>query len=108
MIAGRLAQALGLPVPDLVTVDVDPALAAGEPDEEVQDLLRASGGLNLGIDYLPGAFDLDPAAFAVDAGAGRPGALVRRAGRQRRPVLAQPQPAATGTVGCTSSTTGRP
>ena len=66
VVAGRLAQALGLPVPDLVTVAVDPALAAGEPDEEVQDLLRASGGLNLGMDYLPGAFDLDPAAFAVD------------------------------------------
>jgi len=66
VVAGRLAQALGLPVPDLVAVTVDPALAAGEPDQEVQDLLRASGGLNLGMDYLPGAFDLDPAAFEVE------------------------------------------
>jgi hypothetical protein len=66
VIGGRLARALGLPVPDLVTVDVDPLLAAGEPDQEVQELLRASGGLNLGMDYLPGAFDLDPAAFAVE------------------------------------------
>jgi hypothetical protein len=66
VIGGQLARALGLPVPDLVTVQVDPALAAGEPDREVQQLLRASGGLNLGMDYLPGAFDLDPAAFAVE------------------------------------------
>ena len=66
VIVGRLATSLGLPVPDLVTVQVDPALAAGEPDQEVQELLRASGGRNLGMDYLPGAFDLDPAAFAVE------------------------------------------
>lgn len=72
VIAGTLARSLGLPVPDLVTVAVDPALAAGEPDEEVQDLLRRSGGLNLGMDFLPGALDLDPAAFGIDAGfAGR-------------------------------------
>ena len=67
-----LAGALGLPVPQLVTVDVDPALAASEPDEEVQDLLRASAGRNLGIDFLPGSLDLDPAAFTLPAGfAGR-------------------------------------
>jgi hypothetical protein len=66
VVSGRLARSLGLPVPELVTVLVDPGLAAGEPDQEVQDLLRASGGRNLGIDYLPGAFDLDPVAFAVD------------------------------------------
>jgi hypothetical protein len=72
VVSGQLARALGLPVPDLAVVDVDPALAAGEPDQEVQELLRASGGRNLGMDYLPGAFDLDPVAFAVDAGlAGR-------------------------------------
>lgn len=66
VISGTLARGLGLPVPDLVTVSVDPALAAGEPDEEVQDLLRRSGGLNLGMDFLPGSLDLDPAAFGVD------------------------------------------
>jgi hypothetical protein len=65
--SGQLGRALGLPVPDLVTVEVDPGLAAGEPDQEVQELLRASGGRNLGMDYLPGAFDLDPVAFGVDA-----------------------------------------
>jgi hypothetical protein len=66
VVSGQLARALGLPVPDLVTVEVDPGLAAGEPDQEVQELLRASGGRNLGMDYLPGAFDLDPAAFRVE------------------------------------------
>jgi hypothetical protein len=72
VIAGRLGVALGLPVPALVSVDVDPLLAANEPDEEVQDLLRASVGRNLGVDYLPGSLDLDPAAFDVDpAFAGR-------------------------------------
>ncbi len=72
VVAGTLARALGLAVPRLVTVEVDPALAPGEPDQEVQDLLRRSGGLNLGVDYLPGAMDLDPAAFEVDRGlAGR-------------------------------------
>jgi hypothetical protein len=67
VVGGLLARGLGLPVPDLVTVEVDPALAAGEPDQEVQELLRASSGLNLGMDYLPGALDVDPAAVDVDA-----------------------------------------
>jgi len=72
VVAGTLARALGLEVPRLVTVDVDVALADGEPDQEVQDLLRASGGRNLGVDYLPGALDFDAAAFEVDPGlAGR-------------------------------------
>jgi hypothetical protein len=67
VVAGALAHALGLPVPRLVTVEVDPILAANEPDEEVQDLLRRSPGTNLGVDFLPGALDLDVAAFPVDA-----------------------------------------
>jgi hypothetical protein len=66
VVAGELARGLGLPVPDLVTVELDPALGASEPDQEVQELLRASPGLNLGMDFLPGALDLDPAAFGVD------------------------------------------
>ena len=66
VIAGELARGLGLPVPDLVTVQLDPALGVSEPDQEVQELLRASPGLNLGLDFLPGALDLDPAAFTVD------------------------------------------
>jgi hypothetical protein len=65
IVSGELARGLGLPVPELVTVELDPALGASEPDQEVQELLRASPGLNLGIDFLPGALDLDPRAFPV-------------------------------------------
>jgi hypothetical protein len=67
VICAQLARQLDLPVPEVVTVTLDPALAAGEPDEEVQALLRASGGLNLGVDFLPGALDFDPAAFEIDS-----------------------------------------
>lgn len=70
VITGELARELGLAVPRLVTIDVAPDLAAGEPDEEVQDLLRASPGLNLGMDYLPGSLDLDAAWVDPDT-AGR-------------------------------------
>ena len=66
VVSAGLARSLGLSVPELVLVDVDPGLASGEPDEEVQDLLRASAGLNLGVDFLPGALDYDPIAFPVD------------------------------------------
>ena len=55
VVAGELGRALGLPVPELVVVDVDPALAAAEPDPEIQELIEASSGLNLGMDFLPGA-----------------------------------------------------
>ena len=72
VITGELGRRLGLPVPELVTVDLDPDLGASEPDQEVQELLRASPGLNLGVDFLPGALDLVPTAFDVDPGfAGR-------------------------------------
>lgn len=66
VVVSELARALGLPVPAQVLIEVDFALAAGEPDEEVQDLLRASAGINLGIDYLPGSLGFDPAAHQVD------------------------------------------
>ncbi|NHC45767.1 HipA family kinase [Motilibacter aurantiacus] len=62
VVVGELARRLGLPVPELVEVELDPGLAPGEPDQEVQDLLRASAGRNLGMDYLPGSLTLDPAA----------------------------------------------
>ena len=65
VVVGELARALGLPVPELVLVEVDPVLGRAEPDEEVQDLLRASGGLNLGMDFLPGALGFDPVAHVV-------------------------------------------
>jgi hypothetical protein len=66
IVVGELARALGLPVPDLALIELDPALANAEPDEEVQDLLRASAGLNLAMDYLPGSITLDPSVDAVD------------------------------------------
>ena len=59
VVVGELARELGIAVPDLVAVDLDGALARYEADEEVQDLLVASIGLNLGIDFLPGAFGFD-------------------------------------------------
>src|SRR5690242_10560210 len=72
VICGELARALELPVPALVTVDVAPELAVGEPDHEVQELLQRSAGLNLGIDFLPGALDFEAGVAAVDPGlAGR-------------------------------------
>ena len=74
-----------------------PQIARYEADEEVQDLLNASPGLNLGIDFLPGAFGYEGEA-ATPADDGRAGALARRLHRQRRPHLAQPQPAAAGTT----------
>lgn len=65
VVTARLARACGLLVPDLVAVDLDPDLASGEPDQEIQDLLRASGGLNLGVDFLAGAVDFDADAATV-------------------------------------------
>lgn len=65
IVSGELARALGLPVPEIVTVDVDGDLGRTEPDQEVQELLRNSAGRNLGVDFLPGALDLDPLAFDV-------------------------------------------
>ena len=67
VIAAGVARALGLPVPDLVVASLDAGFAAGEPDEEVQDLLKASAGDNLGVDFLPGALDAD--RLAVERGA---------------------------------------
>ncbi|MFB7738612.1 HipA family kinase [Streptomyces sp. NPDC056112] len=67
VVCGELARRLGLRVPGLVTVDLDPVLGLGEPDEQVQELLRSSGGTNLGMDFLSGALGFDPLAFPVDA-----------------------------------------
>jgi hypothetical protein len=60
LIAGELARALGLPVPELVFVELDIDLARTEPDPEIQQLIRASAGLNIGMDYLPGSVMFDP------------------------------------------------
>lgn len=60
VIVGELARRLGFRVPELTLVELDPNLSRAEPDEEIQDLLAASAGLNLGVDYLPGSFDFNP------------------------------------------------
>src|SRR5881398_4097242 len=71
LVAGELARALGLPVPELVLVELDPELGRAEPDPEIQELITASAGLNVGLDFLPGAlaydaaFDVDPALAAL-------------------------------------------
>ena len=61
LLAGEIARHLGLPVPDLVLVDLDAALAKAEPDQEIQDLLERSAGINFGLDFLPGALPFAPA-----------------------------------------------
>jgi hypothetical protein len=61
-VVGELARAVGLPVPELVLIDLDPSLGDAEPDPEIHDLIRASGGLNAGLDFLPGALPFSPAA----------------------------------------------
>jgi HipA-like kinase len=67
LVAGEIARASGLPVPEIVFVELDPELARTEPDPEIQDLIRASVGLNLALDYLPGAVTFDPVAEKPDA-----------------------------------------
>ncbi|MEZ0471208.1 HipA family kinase [Luteimonas salinilitoris] len=67
LIAGELARALGLPVPEIVKITLDPELARTEGDPEIQALIRASAGLNLGLDYLPGAIAFDPVADRPDS-----------------------------------------
>ncbi|WP_134741592.1 HipA family kinase [Nocardioides sp. 503] len=59
VVVGELARRIGLDTPRLVALDLDPAIARYEADEEVQDLLNASPGLNLGVDFLPGSFGYD-------------------------------------------------
>jgi hypothetical protein len=67
LIGGEIARTLGLKVPEIVLATVDPAFGRTEPDEEIQDLLKASEGLNLGLHYLSGAISFDPAVTHVDA-----------------------------------------
>jgi hypothetical protein len=66
LVAGEVGRALGLPVPEIVFVELDGALAGTEPDPEIQDLLKASAGLNLALDYLPGSVMYDPLVERID------------------------------------------
>ena len=66
VVAGELARRLGLRVPELVRAEVDPVIALGEPEQQVQELVKASGGTNLGMAFLSRAFGFDPLAFPVD------------------------------------------
>ena len=67
LITGELARALGLPVPRLVLMELDGDMARTEPDPEISDLIRASAGLNLGLDFLPGSVMFDPTVTRPDA-----------------------------------------
>ncbi|HEY1985348.1 MAG TPA: HipA family kinase [Terracidiphilus sp.] len=62
LVAGEIGRALGLRVPEIVFAEIDPALGRNEPDYEIRQLLKASPGLNLALDYLPGSTMFDPAA----------------------------------------------
>ena len=67
LIGGEIARACGLKVPELVFANLDEAFGRTEPDEEIQDLLKASVGLNLALHYLSGAITFDPAISPIDA-----------------------------------------
>lgn len=66
LIGGEIARLMGLKVPEIVFANLDEAFGRTEPDEEIQDLLRASKGLNLGLHYLSGAITYDPAVKKID------------------------------------------
>ena len=67
LIGGEIARACGLKVPEIVFANLDEAFGRTEPDEEIQDLLKASVGLNLALHYLSGAITFDPATTSVNA-----------------------------------------
>jgi hypothetical protein len=67
LIGGEIARALGLKIPEIVFATVDPAFGRTEPDEEIQDLLKASEGLNLALHYLSGSITFDPNVSKVGA-----------------------------------------
>jgi len=69
VLAGEIGRALGLRVPELAVIDVPADLGRAEPDGEVRDLLKASVGLNLAVDYLPGALGYDPAGSSPPSAA---------------------------------------
>jgi hypothetical protein len=66
LLGGEIARVLGLPVPELVFANLDEAFGRTEADEEIQDLLQASKGMNLALHYLQGAINFDPVVTTVD------------------------------------------
>ena len=68
IIVGELARRLGLRTPELVLAELDPRIPPSEPDPEIQDLMRASEGLNLGVDFLPGSAGFDPLGWTAEVG----------------------------------------
>jgi hypothetical protein len=66
LIGAEIARAAGMKVPELVFAELDEAFGRTEPDEEIQDLLRASEGLNLGVHFLSGSITYDPAVSKID------------------------------------------
>lgn len=68
VIAGEIARALGLPVPEIVIASIDTELARTEPDPEIHALIHDSAGLNVALDYLPGAVNFDPVVHTIDPG----------------------------------------
>jgi hypothetical protein len=67
LIVGEIGRLLGLPVPEIVFIDLDPALAKAEPDAEIQPLIASSGGINIGLDFLPGSLAFSPAIGPIPA-----------------------------------------
>jgi hypothetical protein len=67
LVAGEIGRLAGVPIPEIVFVELPPDLARTEPDAEIQSLIAASGGLNLALDYLPGSVAFDPLLFQPDA-----------------------------------------
>lgn len=67
LLGGEIARALGLKVPEIVFANLDEAFGRTEPDEEIQDLLKASVGVNLALHYLSGAITYDPVVTTIDA-----------------------------------------
>jgi hypothetical protein len=72
LVAGELARAIGLAVPEIVLAQLDPELARLEPDPEIQELIRWSAGLNLALGYLPGALGFDPLVDSPEPGLAPP------------------------------------
>src|ERR1700753_822228 len=66
LIGGEIGRALGFKVPEIVFANLDTAFGRTEPDEEIQDLLKASVGLNLALHYLSGAITFDSSIFRLD------------------------------------------